>query len=63
MNGRAIVIGTCVVGSLVGLGFLTHYVYGGTKSNPEPELEEDTAPTEPDLPGRLAREIFSKPEF
>lgn len=47
MNGRTILIGTCVVGSLVGLGFLTHYVYGGSKVDTEPETGEDTSPPVP----------------
>lgn len=34
MTGRTILIGTCVVGSLVGLGFLANYVYGGQPEEP-----------------------------
>ena len=44
MNGRTVIIGSCVVGSLIGLGFLAHYVYGEPekqngqqKDNPNPE--------------------------
>lgn len=62
MNGRAIVIGTCVVGSLVGLGFLTHYVYGGSKAKAEPELEEDSVPTEPvETPVKEKADSYQKP--
>lgn len=47
MTGRTILIGTCVVGSLVGLGFLANYVYGGEqeksgKDNPAREPERDS---------------------
>lgn len=46
MTGRTILIGTCVVGSLVGLGFLANYVYGGKpeesgKDNPAKEPDRD----------------------
>ena len=41
MNGRAIAIGTCVLGSLVGLGFLANYVYGGEKSGSDSVTEKE----------------------
>lgn len=46
MNGRTILIGVGIVGGLVGLGFLAHYVYGG-KSESEPRKEEDKPPIPP----------------
>ena len=33
MNGRTVLIGSCVLGSLVGIGFLAHYVYGGKQED------------------------------
>ena len=35
MNGRTVLIGSCVLGSLVGLGFLVNYVYGKEPEKPE----------------------------
>ena len=61
MNGRTILIGTCVVGSLVGLGFLTHYVYGGSKVNTEPELEEDNISSPSGNRNRKPENSYSRP--
>lgn len=43
MNGRTVLIGTCVVGSLVGLGFLARYVYGA-----EQEAQDEQENIKPD---------------
>lgn len=41
MNGRTIFIGSCVMGSLIGLGFLAHYVYGREPENQNGKKDND----------------------
>ena len=41
MNGRTIFIGSCVMGSLIGLGFLAHYVYGGEPEKRNGQRDND----------------------
>ena len=41
MNGRTIFIGSCVMGSLIGLGFLAHYVYGREPENQNGQKDND----------------------
>ncbi len=42
MKTRSILIGTCLMGGLIGLGLLTHYVYGDKQPKQKPK--DDIAP-------------------
>ncbi len=48
MNTRSIIIGTCLVGTLTGLGYLAWYLYGDTEDTDSradlPEVEQPAAP-------------------